>query len=165
METGGDGDVVLLSMCVSGAKFVPSLKREGQRRVPLYSSSKADIKIVCSSSFFLFTMLRYLFQHRSAAGVVQLCGKIYALGGHNGLSIFDSVEVRHIGTLCKLWGFCYFFWSSVADPFDPYDTYVFGHHGSKSRSISMRYGSKQCCGFDPYRMFLGLLDPDPVPLV
>jgi hypothetical protein len=45
-------------------------------------------------------MLRYLFQHRSAAGVVQLCGKIYALGGHNGLSIFDSVEVRQVGTLC-----------------------------------------------------------------
>jgi hypothetical protein len=34
-----------------------------------------------------------LFQHRSAAGLVQLSGKIYALGGHNGLSIFDSVEV------------------------------------------------------------------------
>ena len=30
---------------------------------------------------------------RSAAGVVQLFGKIYALGGHNGLSIFDSVEL------------------------------------------------------------------------
>ena len=29
---------------------------------------------------------------RSAAGVVQLYGKIYALGGHNGLSIFESVE-------------------------------------------------------------------------
>ncbi len=57
-----------------------------------------------------------------------------------------------------------FFWSSVADS-DPYDPYVFGHPGSKSRSISMRYGSKQCYGFYPYRMFLGLLDPDPVPLV
>ena len=30
---------------------------------------------------------------RSAAGVVQLYGNIYALGGHNGLSIFESVEV------------------------------------------------------------------------
>ena len=26
------------------------------------------------------------------SGVVQLYGKIYALGGHNGLSIFESVE-------------------------------------------------------------------------
>ena len=26
------------------------------------------------------------------AGVVQVYGKIYALGGHNGLSIFESVE-------------------------------------------------------------------------
>ena len=31
-------------------------------------------------------------KNRSAAGVVQLDGKIYALGGHNGLSIFESVE-------------------------------------------------------------------------
>lgn len=34
-----------------------------------------------------------LSQHRSAAGVVQLNGRMFALGGHNGLSIFDSVEV------------------------------------------------------------------------
>ena len=39
-------------------------------------------------------MLMILPQHRSAAGVVQLLGKMYALGGHNGLSIFDSVEVE-----------------------------------------------------------------------
>lgn len=32
-------------------------------------------------------------KHRSAAGVVQLNGQIYALGGHNGLSIFESVEL------------------------------------------------------------------------
>ena len=31
-------------------------------------------------------------KNRSAAGVVHLDGKIYALGGHNGLSIFESVE-------------------------------------------------------------------------
>lgn len=31
-------------------------------------------------------------RNRSAAGVVHLDGKIYALGGHNGLSIFESVE-------------------------------------------------------------------------
>ena len=31
-------------------------------------------------------------KHRSAAGVVAFDGKIFALGGHDGLSIFDSVE-------------------------------------------------------------------------
>lgn len=31
-------------------------------------------------------------KHRSAAGVVALDNLIYALGGHDGLSIFDSVE-------------------------------------------------------------------------
>ena len=31
-------------------------------------------------------------KNRSAAVVVHLDGKIYALGGHNGLSIFESVE-------------------------------------------------------------------------
>ena len=39
-------------------------------------------------------------QHRSAAGVVQLLGKMYALGGHNGLSIFDSVEEYDTQTEC-----------------------------------------------------------------
>ena len=38
-------------------------------------------------------MITSVTKHRSAAGVVQPFGKIYALGGHNGLSIFDSVEV------------------------------------------------------------------------
>ena len=32
-------------------------------------------------------------KNRSASGVVHLDDKIYALGGHNGLSIFESVEV------------------------------------------------------------------------
>ena len=32
------------------------------------------------------------------SGVVQLYGKIYALGGHNGLSIFDSVESYDVNT-------------------------------------------------------------------
>ena len=31
-------------------------------------------------------------KHRSAAGVVAFDNHIYALGGHDGLSIFDSVE-------------------------------------------------------------------------
>lgn len=31
-------------------------------------------------------------KHRSAAGVVAFENHIYALGGHDGLSIFDSVE-------------------------------------------------------------------------
>ena len=40
-------------------------------------------------------------KHRSAAGVVTLFGKIYALGGHNGLSIFDSVEM--LDTVSGVW--------------------------------------------------------------
>ena len=32
-------------------------------------------------------------KNRSASGVVHLDNNIYALGGHNGLSIFESVEV------------------------------------------------------------------------
>ncbi len=31
-------------------------------------------------------------RHRSAAGVTVFDGQIYALGGHDGLSIFDSVR-------------------------------------------------------------------------
>ena len=33
-------------------------------------------------------------KHRSAAGVTVFDGQIYALGGHDGLSIFDSVSKR-----------------------------------------------------------------------
>ena len=36
-----------------------------------------------------WSMVSNMTKHRSAAGVVTLLGKIYALGGHNGLSIFD----------------------------------------------------------------------------
>ena len=54
--------------------------------------------------FGLFQLLIFLTiissQHRSAAGVVQLLGKMYALGGHNGLSIFDSVEEYDTQTEC-----------------------------------------------------------------
>ena len=32
--------------------------------------------------------------------MVQLLGKMYALGGHNGLSIFDSVEEYDTQTEC-----------------------------------------------------------------
>ena len=32
------------------------------------------------------------------SGVVQINGKIYALGGHNGLSIFESVECLDTST-------------------------------------------------------------------
>lgn len=32
---------------------------------------------------------------RSAAGIVSFDGQIYALGGHDGLSIFDSVSGNH----------------------------------------------------------------------
>ena len=37
------------------------------------------------------TQVSNMTKHRSAAGVVTLLGKIYALGGHNGLSIFDRL--------------------------------------------------------------------------
>lgn len=33
-----------------------------------------------------------MLKHRSAAGVAFLDGEIYACGGHDGLSIFDSVR-------------------------------------------------------------------------
>ena len=39
-------------------------------------------------------MLSNMLKHRSAAGVTVLDGEIYACGGHDGLSIFDSVSVR-----------------------------------------------------------------------
>lgn len=51
-----------------------------------------------SSSYTCFIIFSP--QHRSAAGVVQLLGKMYALGGHNGLSIFDSVEEYDTQTEC-----------------------------------------------------------------
>lgn len=38
-----------------------------------------------------WSMVSNMTKHRSAAGVVTLLGKIYALGGHNGLSIFDRL--------------------------------------------------------------------------
>lgn len=34
-----------------------------------------------------------MLKHRSAAGVAFLDGEIYACGGHDGLSIFDSVRI------------------------------------------------------------------------
>lgn len=33
-----------------------------------------------------------MMKYRSAGGVAALCEYVYALGGHDGLSIFDSVE-------------------------------------------------------------------------
>jgi kelch-like protein 18 len=33
-----------------------------------------------------------MIKHRSAAGVVALQNFVYAIGGHDGMSIFDSVE-------------------------------------------------------------------------
>ncbi len=35
----------------------------------------------------------HMTRHRSAAGVTVFDGQIYALGGHDGLSIFDSVSI------------------------------------------------------------------------
>ena len=38
-------------------------------------------------------MVSNMTRHRSAAGVTVFDGQIYALGGHDGLSIFDTVSV------------------------------------------------------------------------
>jgi len=37
-------------------------------------------------------MVASMLKHRSAAGVACLDGEIFACGGHDGLSIFDSVR-------------------------------------------------------------------------
>lgn len=37
-------------------------------------------------------MISSMNKHRSAGGVVAFQGYVYALGGHDGLSIFDSVS-------------------------------------------------------------------------
>ena len=37
-------------------------------------------------------MLKPMHKHRSAAGVTILHGEVVACGGHDGLSIFDSVS-------------------------------------------------------------------------
>lgn len=42
--------------------------------------------------FYSWTLLSNMLKHRSAAGVAVLDGEIYACGGHDGLSIFDSVS-------------------------------------------------------------------------
>jgi len=39
-----------------------------------------------------WTMVSSMEKHRSASGVVVLDSQIYAIGGHDGLSIFDSVS-------------------------------------------------------------------------
>ena len=46
----------------------------------------------------------WLLNYNSASGVCQLFGKIYVLGGHNGLSIFESVECYDTNT-CR-WEEC-----------------------------------------------------------
>ena len=38
-------------------------------------------------------MIASMSKRRSAAGVVAFDGHIYAIGGHDGLSIFDSVRL------------------------------------------------------------------------
>lgn len=51
-------------------------------------------------------MLSNMHKHRSASGVTVLDGEIYACGGHDGLSIYDSVSV--IYDVFKYFG-CYFY--------------------------------------------------------
>ena len=48
--------------------------------------------------YFYFVNFRWvtvtkMTRPRSAAGIVSFDGQIYALGGHDGLSIFDSVRL------------------------------------------------------------------------
>ena len=44
-------------------------------------------------------MLSNMLKHRSAAGVTILDGEIFACGGHDGLSIFDSVSSPYLSIL------------------------------------------------------------------
>lgn len=46
-------------------------------------------------------MLSNMLKHRSAAGVTDLNGEIYACGGHDGLSIFDSVSTDYSTLVCS----------------------------------------------------------------
>lgn len=43
-----------------------------------------------------------MMKYRSAGGVSALGGYVYALGGHDGLSIFDSVERKFISLLNRI---------------------------------------------------------------
>lgn len=45
-----------------------------------------------------WTLLSNMLKHRSAAGVAFLDGEIYACGGHDGLSIFDSVSLTWLAS-------------------------------------------------------------------
>ena len=48
-----------------------------------------------------WSMVSNMTEHRSSAGFVTLQGKIYALGGRNGRSIFNSVEM--LDTVTGVW--------------------------------------------------------------
>ena len=41
-------------------------------------------------------MAPHMMRHRSAAAMAVFDGQIYALGGHDGLSIFDSVSTQFL---------------------------------------------------------------------
>lgn len=46
-------------------------------------------------------MVSSMNKHRSAGGVVAFQGYIYALGGHDGLSIFDSVSNKLLSNILQ----------------------------------------------------------------
>ena len=54
-------------------------------------------------------MIASMSKHRCAAGVVAFDGHIYAIGGHDGLSIFDSVRILNFLLFC-LYLLDYFFY-------------------------------------------------------
>lgn len=43
-----------------------------------------------------WAMMAPMIKHRSAAGVVALGHYVYAIGGHDGMSIFDSVSYGNV---------------------------------------------------------------------
>lgn len=49
-----------------------------------------------------WTTITPMQKHRSAGGVIGFEGYVYALGGHDGLSIFDSVSVEIISKIKSL---------------------------------------------------------------
>lgn len=48
--------------------------------------------MISTSTGDVWTPAPAMNKHRSAAGVAAFDGHVYGLGGHDGLSIFDSVE-------------------------------------------------------------------------
>ena len=59
----------------------------------LYTTHSIYNTYYACNIYFSWLMVSHMNKHRSAAGVTVLDGQIYALGGHDGLSIFDCVGI------------------------------------------------------------------------